>query len=376
MIPYFDALHRLPIILGDDLASAAAWPADGPQWSALAAAAARHGLAGLLLERANASDVAIPHPARRRLDRAAFAIAAENLHFLRELERLLAGFHHAGIPVLLLKGAALNLTTYPRPNLRPMSDLDLLVPHRDAHRAQSVLEEMGCTRGAPLLREDFFPRFYYETEYFSPGPRPVRIDLHARPFRPLRYACTVSEREFWQNAVTVPCGSTTALVPRPEVMFLHLAAHAAFHGGTQLLWLHDLHRFAAVHHDHLDSDKTMSLARRWSLDAAYSHAVRQARKVQGSFSPNLFHGKLRFPRPRLRDRLILATAPQDARRPLRHLLTTLVTTPDFRLRCGYLFAHLWPDRAHLAEKLPASPGWTAQFRRWMSFIPRAVRAFA
>lgn len=345
-------------------------PVDARDWTALAHAAARTGLAGLVLERAGTLDVAIPAAAQEHLRRAAFAVAAENVHLLQELELVLRAFNRANIPVMLLKGAALNLATYPRRDLRPMSDLDLLVRHADANRAREVLESIGCTRGAPLLRDDFFPRYYYETEYFTASKRPARIDLHARPFRPLRYACTVNEHEFWHGAARVACGSATALIPRPEVMFIHLAAHAAFHGCARLIWLYDLRRFLTQHDDRINSANVAALGQRWSLSAALHHAVQQAHHVLGSLP---LHDQCGLARGSWRDRLILARAPRDAESPALHLLSTLITTPDWHLRWGYLGAHLWPGREHLQEKQGGNTGWKDQMRRWISFVPRATK---
>ncbi len=366
--PMFPPLLVAALREGD--AGQRALPVDARDWTALAHAAARSGLSGLVLERAAMLDVAIPAAAHEHLRRAAFAVAAENVHLLQELETVLSAFNRASIPVMLLKGAALNLATYPRRDLRPMSDLDLMVRYADAHRARELLEEIGCTRGAPLLCDDFFPRYYYETEYFTTSQRSARIDLHARPFRPLRYACTVNEHEFWRGATKVQCGSATALVPRLEVMFVHLAAHAAFHGCARLIWLYDLRRFLARHGKDLDRSQVVALSREWSLSSALNHAVRQADHVLGSLP---LQDVCAVPRGGWCDRLILARAPRDAESPALHLLSTLVTTPDWHLRWGYLGAHLWPGREHLQQKQGHDAGWGNQMRRWISFVPRATK---
>jgi len=107
------------------------------------------------------------------------------------LERIAARFNKAGVPLMALKGAALNLTLYDRPDARPMADLDLMIRPEDVDQAFALLEELGGLRGEALVREDFFPRFHYEVEYTVGTIYPVKIDLHIRPFRPLRYAQSV-----------------------------------------------------------------------------------------------------------------------------------------------------------------------------------------
>ncbi|MHC4272614.1 MAG: nucleotidyltransferase family protein, partial [Planctomycetota bacterium] len=97
------------------------------------------------------------------------------------LERIAKAFNEAGVPLMALKGAALNLTLYRHPQDRPMVDLDLLVKPADSDRARAILEDVGCLRSDIVFREDFFPRYYYEIEYTAGSVDPVLIDLHVRP---------------------------------------------------------------------------------------------------------------------------------------------------------------------------------------------------
>jgi len=351
-----------------------AFPGTGAGWRSLATAAARTGLSGLVLERATALDISIPESAAEHLRRASFAVAAENVHLLRELQTVVAALNAADIPVMLLKGAALNLAHYRSPGLRPMSDLDLLVRHADVDRARAILEAAGCRRGAPLLREDFFPRFYYETEYFTGSTRPARIDLHARPFRPMRYACTVHEGAFWRGAETILCGSAAAWTPRPSVMFVHLAAHAAFHGCARLVWLYDLHRFVAFHGAGLPWSEVVHISRKWSLTLAVRTAIERATMLLGDFVPDDLRSDLGARRAGWCDRLVLARAPRDAESPAMQVMSTLLTTPSLRMRWGYLGAHLWPGELHLQSKQRGRPGLGRQMARWWGMAPRFARS--
>ena len=55
------------------------------------------------------------------------------------------------IPVIVLKGAALAYTVYPVPELRPMSDIDVLVDKDNCQQAQRLLTSLDY-RGAALYR--------------------------------------------------------------------------------------------------------------------------------------------------------------------------------------------------------------------------------
>ena len=116
------------------------------------------------------------------------AAAARNLRMMHLLERIAGQFNQGGVPLMALKGAALNLTIIDEPDTRPMLDLDLMIRPEDLDRTLALLEQCGCLRSQLLVREDFFPRYYYEVEFRAGDVDPVTIDLHVRPLRPLRYA--------------------------------------------------------------------------------------------------------------------------------------------------------------------------------------------
>ena len=122
-----------------------------------------------------------------------------------------------------------------------MSDVDLLIRADTVDRAFAALEGCGCKRGFELLRDDFFPRYHYEVEFHTTSARPLRLDLHVRPLRPLRIARLMPDDALWKGARRVNVDDAYAFVPAPEAMLVHLCAHAAYHGCSRLLWLYDIH---------------------------------------------------------------------------------------------------------------------------------------
>lgn len=77
-----------------------------------------------------------------RLD--AFQILQRNLSLLREQERILNTLRKSNIPVAVFKGSAC-AENYPRPEMRCLGDIDLLVAKADIHLAQQLLKRQGYT---------------------------------------------------------------------------------------------------------------------------------------------------------------------------------------------------------------------------------------
>ena len=272
---------------------------------------------------------------------------SRNVRMMRLLARIAARFNEAGIPLMALKGAALNLTIYERADERPMGDLDLLIPSAFVGEARAVLEALDCRRGESLVRADFFPRFYYETEYTAGEVYPVKIDLHVRPFRPLRYARLVPNHALWRRARTVRIDGADIYVPSAEEMLIHLAVHAAVHGDSRPMWRQDIKRWIDAHRAEIRWDVFLYTVGRWRLALPVRRGLAGVERELGTVCPPDVTKRLMQKRVTWRDRLVLWHAPRDANRPVTHTLVDVMCTPGWRFCLGYLWAILLPEREHM-----------------------------
>jgi len=136
-------------------------PAARRLWPALAAAVSRHGI-----------DAAAAAPWLAAARRAA---AERNRTLFAAGGRLLGALREAGIDTLVLKGGALALTRYEAPDLRPMADLDVLVP---TARARAALDALGAAGWAPRVPvSDAFIRMQHAANLRTRGGE-AKCDLH------------------------------------------------------------------------------------------------------------------------------------------------------------------------------------------------------
>lgn len=353
------------------------WPATIEGWSELLVAAGKHGMSGVvyqMLQEMRGSAVGevdcVPEEMERELAHRFVKMASENLHTLHVLEGVLSEFEGAGVRVMVLKGAALLRTVYGELGSRPMSDVDLLVRAEDCGAAAKVLKQCGGRRGAELIREDFFPRFHYEEEWFVGGERGVRVDLHVRPLRPIFLAQTMAEDALWKNAEVLPIGRAHGKMPDAEGMLIHLCAHAAYHGFARGIWMHDIWRWAVKHAGKMDWARVVADCREWRLSLPVFRALQMTEALFGEVMPDSWRAALQASHCSWRDRLALWHAPRDAESALGHVACNVVCIVGWREKFDYLRAYLQPGKRHLGEIYAGRhAGWEIA-----AHIKRAARA--
>ncbi|MDH3375622.1 MAG: nucleotidyltransferase family protein [Gammaproteobacteria bacterium] len=127
----------------DSLAAIACCAAEIQHWERVVVRAETHSIAPLLYHHICRAGVEIPPTNLVQLRALAVRHRHANEVRLRVLTEIIGRFGAAGIESIVLKGAALAHMIYPSPGLRPMRDIDVLVPGAAAGDAQRILVEIG-----------------------------------------------------------------------------------------------------------------------------------------------------------------------------------------------------------------------------------------
>jgi len=159
--------------------------------------------------------------AERESIRNAFREAwARNLRLVTAAAPAVEALRAAGLRVVLLKGAALAFSQYESPGLRPMNDVDLLVPARSAAAARRVLEDAGY---APAMHHvDGFLESIHGLAFV--GPEGLEVDLHWHTL--LERPADAADAILFENASPLSIPGLSALAPSPEGHLLLVAVHA------------------------------------------------------------------------------------------------------------------------------------------------------
>jgi hypothetical protein len=257
-------------------------------WDRLVRLAESHGVVAYAGRRAEEAELALPAYATEALHQRLIAQTAQMLALDAELGRVLDALHTVAIPAIVLKGPAVGRSLYPSRQLRPFTDIDLVV--QDGHEASAAraLEAHGYTEvpfEAETARQAHAGHVHEGGEFhrvFVAGQGNVSrtVELHTDPLQlGLRPACEAGR---WQRAVPVP-DVPRALMLGPEDQLVQLAVHAHKHGFSRLIWLKDLDLL--LRRQALDWDLVVEIAAAEGVRASVWYALDLAALILGTELP-------------------------------------------------------------------------------------------
>jgi hypothetical protein len=144
---------------------------------------------------------------------------AKNQRLFEDTRPILGRFIGAGLRVMAIKGAALALEYYGNVAVRPMSDLDLVVPAAQAETAAAILLELGYDPWRAL--DSDVKRFRHAVRFTAPGPK--EMDLHWHMLFDL--PDEKLDEEFWATARPFRFLDHDIVTPDSTRALLHTILH-------------------------------------------------------------------------------------------------------------------------------------------------------
>lgn len=193
-----------------------------------------------------------------------------NQRLLNRMAPVLAALEKAGIPTLLLKGAALTLLHYRDYGLRPMADVDVLVPRNRAPAAITVLQELGFT---PLGRStEQLTTAYIDSRHshgFEDAAR-LQLDLHWHALNDARYAAV--EKAFWSGSVSTSIAGVPTRALNATDQLFHVLVHGTRRSQTPVL--HYIADAMTILSTSIDWDRLLVQSSEWGLVLRVREALR------------------------------------------------------------------------------------------------------
>jgi hypothetical protein len=272
-------------------------------------------------------------------------VAVDNLRLRRELRRVAGALTEVNIPVLALKGIVLASAAYGDPSLRPMTDLDVLVPPGERENAVRALQKLGFDypEGLPILLQEHSRWLETHQEYAPPlrsSESRVLVEVHTE------LECSepifrVPVGEFWSRSTTIVVGGLNVRALCPEDNLFHICLHQA-----------RAHRFEKGLLPLLDIRVLLDSHQGWDWEGIAVRSLRQgcatwmylslaaARDFAGATVPSSFFQALPEPRdlPQLRrlvEEQVLTARPGGLAPPL---IPMLLAEHSWRRRARMLYS--------------------------------------
>ncbi|MBN1274122.1 MAG: nucleotidyltransferase family protein [Candidatus Aminicenantes bacterium] len=157
--------------------------AKNPTWDNITSEAEIQGMAPLLYYHFKKTNICPPLSVTKKLQGLFLQHHCSNQVKASVLKDILEALNLAGIPALVLKGGTLCHLLYPEPGLRPMSDLDLLLPDSEIKKAHSILKNLGfSTPRETGLQKKHLHRKHVPPSSLVRNGVTVGVELHHRLF--------------------------------------------------------------------------------------------------------------------------------------------------------------------------------------------------
>lgn len=144
----------------------------------------------------------------------------ENQQLFYKTAQVLDLLKDAGIKTAVLKGIALSELVYKNHGIRPMSDMDILVPHSEARHAINVLEKAGFKMELGHLLEHNLE--FGRSIAFS-DDEGTEIDLHWYAF--VNALGNVQKNDFWGDVIPVEVSGVQTYSLTHTDNLLHAIVH-------------------------------------------------------------------------------------------------------------------------------------------------------
>ncbi len=223
---------------------------------------------------------------------------AANARLLAAAGPALAALSAADVPWMLLKGAALGRTVYEVSALRPIGDVDVLVPPARAAAARAALADLGWR---PLRQVGERDVMLCHGVDLRSGPYGA-LDIH---WYLLHECCWPgADAGLWARARAIGSGGDTTLVLGPADQLLHTCVHglrwSPVHSGH---WVADAARILSRADDVVEWDVLIEEARRRGVTLQVFEALSAVRRLAGSSVPDDVLRRLAATRVTWRDRV-------------------------------------------------------------------------
>ncbi len=275
-------------------------------------------------------------------------------------------FNEAGIAAVWLKGIALAVTVFPQPALRPMADLDVLVPYAERETALKIAESLGFVFDEP---PNFVEAALQDTKqdyHYRLMSGDIYLEIHYRLINEGEIPHTFDKEAWFFSQVDTSDENLPIL--KPDAFLLHLCAHVVIHHGEETATLsqfHDIHRVLT------NTTIDWAFLIEWAAKLHWSYIVEYALTItEALFQTPIPEGTFEQLRARrLPDENILRILTLQGRGANLEFVLSLMRAMPLVDQIRLLRQFIFPPRVYMLKRYSIKPGhpvWVYYPRRWLS----------
>lgn len=204
-------------------------------WDVVFKTAKRHQIVPMIYYGVQYSNITLPSEIMQRLELATFKNIAVSQNQLYMLKQIYKAFDEKGIDYMPLKGAVLKYL-YPKPEMRPMGDADILIKQEQYDQVRHIMTDLGFDE---MLESD------HELVWDKNGI--LHVELHKRLIPSYNKDYYAYYGEGWQFA---KYKKNSCYNMKDEDSYIYLFTHYAKHyrgAGIGIRHITDLYIFSTLH---------------------------------------------------------------------------------------------------------------------------------
>ena len=273
----------------------------------------------------------VPEPYQERLMRILHDNINKHIILSEELVKILAVLHQSEIEVIALKGSVLAKQLYVNPEIRPISDIDILIREQDIPKTEKIILEAGYN----FSNDKHDIKHPFHRVFFKQSQLPIMLEAHwdLDDSRITDFPVTdiwnrSQEREFQHNKLRVLS---------PEDTLIYLSSNLFRDNGQQLRYVCDITALIIKHKNNINWNYLTNQTRLLGINTQTYYALKWAHEICEAPLPN---------------ELIQSMKPPFFRRRLIEFLMNYGTIfapiqpKKIRLEANALIQSLMMDRIH------------------------------
>jgi putative nucleotidyltransferase-like protein len=244
---------------------------------------------------------------------------------------VIRGLGQAGIPTLVLKGAAVSVAHYQDCGVRPMGDVDLLVPFDRAAEAVACLERRGWRPARPRVAD--LIRYQHSVQMVHESGETLDLHWHVLAECVGRHA----DQGFWRRAVPIRILDAPTLALGPGDALLHTIVHGMrWNAEPTIRWVADAMAILHASGRDINWGGLVREAARQRVVLRLRIGLEYLRRAMGAPIPGHALERLRAQRPALLERMEarVLTLDAEARGALRPGHALLIAVQYLRFMSG------------------------------------------